>query len=50
MIVRGGASGRVSRSECGFTLAEVLTVIVIMGILASIATASWLNVIESQRV
>lgn len=39
---------RWSGTQRGFTLPEVLDVIVIMGILASIATASWQNVIESR--
>ena len=39
-----------SQSERGFTLPEVLIVIVLMGILFAIASASWFGVIESRRV
>lgn len=38
------------RSERGFTLVEVLTTIVILGILVAIAISVWNNVIESRRV
>ncbi len=38
------------RSERGFTLAEVLTVIVLMGIVFTIASSSWFGVIESREV
>ena len=40
-----GASG-----AGGFTLPEVLIVIVIMGILFGIATSSWFGVVESRKV
>ena len=36
--------------EQGFTLPEVLIVIVLMGILFAIASSSWFGVIESRRV
>jgi prepilin-type N-terminal cleavage/methylation domain-containing protein len=36
--------------EGGFTLVEVLTVIVIMGILLGIATVSWFSLVERNRV
>ncbi len=38
------------QSERGFTLAEVMVTIIIMGILASIAMSFWWNVVESRRV
>lgn len=37
-------------SERGFTLAEVMVTIVIMGVLAGIAIPSWWSVVESRRV
>lgn len=37
-------------NERGFTLPEVLVTILIMGILFSIASASWFDLIESRRV
>ncbi len=36
--------------ERGFTLAEVLIVIILMGILFGIATSTWFGVVESRRV
>jgi prepilin-type N-terminal cleavage/methylation domain-containing protein len=36
--------------ERGFTLPEVLTTIVVMGILFAIASSTWFSVIESRRV
>ncbi len=38
------------RCEQGFTLAEVMIVIVLMGIVFAIASSSWLGVVESRRV
>ena len=38
------------RSEQGFTLPEVLIVIVLMGIVFAIASSTWFGVIESRRV
>jgi type IV fimbrial biogenesis protein FimT len=38
------------RSERGFTLPEVLIVIVLMGIVLAIASSSWFGVVESRRV
>lgn len=38
------------QSERGFTLAEVMVVIVIMGILAAIAMSFWWPVVEARRV
>jgi prepilin-type N-terminal cleavage/methylation domain-containing protein len=38
------------REERGFTLVEVLTVIIIMGIVFAIASSTWLRTIESRRV
>ena len=38
------------KDERGFTLPEVLTTVLILGILFSIATTSWLGVVESRRV
>ncbi len=37
-------------NEWGFTLAEVLMVIVVMGIVMGIATSSWIGIVESRRV
>ena len=36
--------------EIGFTLVEVLLVIIIMGIVLAIASSSWLGAVESRRV
>jgi prepilin-type N-terminal cleavage/methylation domain-containing protein len=36
--------------EYGFTLAEVLAVVIIMGIVFSIASSTWFGVVESRRV
>jgi prepilin-type N-terminal cleavage/methylation domain-containing protein len=36
--------------ERGFTLVEVLTVVIIMGIVFSIASSTWFGVVESRRV
>jgi len=36
--------------ERGFTLAEVVVVIILMGILFTIATSTWFGVIDSRRV
>ena len=38
------------KDERGFTLAEVMVTIVIMGILAGIAFPTWFKVVESRRV
>ena len=38
------------QSELGFTLPEVLIVIVLMGIVFAIASSSWFGMIESRRV
>ncbi len=38
------------RSDQGFTLAEVLIVIVLMGIVFAIASSAWLGVVESREV
>jgi prepilin-type N-terminal cleavage/methylation domain-containing protein len=42
--------GRHLACERGFTLPEVLVVIVLMGIVFAIATSTWFGVIESRRV
>jgi prepilin-type N-terminal cleavage/methylation domain-containing protein len=36
--------------ECGFTLAEVMATIIIMGLVFAIASSTWLGVLESRRV
>ena len=36
--------------ERGFTLVELLAVIIIMGIVLSIASSTWFRVVESRRV
>lgn len=41
---------RVEKKEHGFTLPEVLIVIVILGILVGIAVPVWLGVVESRQV
>lgn len=41
---------RPKNKELGFTLPEVMIVIVIMGILFGIATSTWFGIIESRRV
>ena len=38
------------QSELGFTLQEVLIVIVLMGIVLAIASSSWFGMVESRRV
>jgi len=38
-----------SSSESGFTLIEVLVVVIIVGILGSIAAPGWLSFLERQR-
>jgi type II secretion system protein H len=38
------------QSEQGFTLAEVMIVVVLMGIVLAIAASSWFGMIESRRV
>jgi prepilin-type N-terminal cleavage/methylation domain-containing protein len=49
-VIRQGAKVRLREDERGFTLPEVLVVIVIMGILLAIATSIWFGVIESRNV
>ncbi len=41
--------GRISYSENGFTLIEVLVVVIVVGILGSIAAPSWLSFLNKQR-
>jgi type IV fimbrial biogenesis protein FimT len=41
---------QVKNKELGFTLPEMLIVIVILGVLLGIATSTWFGVIESRRV
>ena len=43
-------AGVFGKGERGFTLPEVLVTTVIMGILFTIATSSWLNVTETRKV
>jgi prepilin-type N-terminal cleavage/methylation domain-containing protein len=38
------------QSERGFTLAEVMIVVVLMGVVLAIAASSWFGMIESRRV
>jgi prepilin-type N-terminal cleavage/methylation domain-containing protein len=38
------------QSEQGFTLAEVMIVVVLMGIVLAIASSSWFGMVESRRV
>src|SRR5215203_5975774 len=38
------------RGEGGFTLVEVLVTIIIMGVLAAIASSTWFGVVEGRRV
>jgi len=38
------------RSERGFTLVEVMTTIIVMGIVFAIASSTWLDAVESRRV
>lgn len=45
-----GRLPKVRRNERGFTLAEVMIVVVIMGIVLSIATSSWFGVVRSRQV
>ena len=42
--------GRLGNDERGFTLFEVMGVIIIMGILFSMASSTWFGVVESRRV
>jgi type IV fimbrial biogenesis protein FimT len=39
-----------SREERGFSLAEVMATIIVMGIVFAIASTSWFHVVESRRV
>jgi prepilin-type N-terminal cleavage/methylation domain-containing protein len=48
--VRGLKHHDFRQSERGFTLPEVLIVIVLMGILFAIASSTWFGVVESRRV
>jgi prepilin-type N-terminal cleavage/methylation domain-containing protein len=48
--VRGLKHYDFRQSELGFTLQEVLIVIVLMGIVLAIASSSWFGMIESRRV
>lgn len=41
--------GRTSNSENGFTLIEVLVVVIIVGVLGSIAAPGWLSFLNRQR-
>jgi prepilin-type N-terminal cleavage/methylation domain-containing protein len=41
---------RVLQHEHGFTLAEVMITIIIMGIVFAIASSTWFRVVESRRV
>src|SRR5829696_6284481 len=41
---------KTQEDERGFTLVEVLVVIIIMGIVFSIASSTWFRVVESRRV
>ena len=46
----GTRVARIRREEQGFTLPEVLAVIVILGILVAIAVVIWLGILERRRV
>lgn len=49
-VAQRQADTRTSQDERGFTLPEVLVIVLIMGILFAIATASWRSAIEGRQV
>lgn len=49
-VIQSEKRAYLRNGERGFTLPEVLTTIVVMGILFAIASSTWFSVIESRRV
>ncbi|MFN6566341.1 Tfp pilus assembly protein FimT/FimU [Dendronalium sp. ChiSLP03b] len=50
LAIKANLSSRLCKPTAGFTLVEVLVVVIMVGILATIAAPSWLGFVNRQRV